>query len=180
MSARIVVSADQREGRSRSGETVPVSFDQSAPTTADRIVAGLAPSLARPARSNETPSPIPVVELHALPRDGSIVYGMGRIDPSGRIVDRDVLAALAWVPGQRLTLNVATDAIVIHPADNGLLVVPAKPCIVIPAPARARCAINPGDRLLLSAIPQHALLIVHTLRALDAMMTDYLAHGEPT
>ena len=34
------------------------------------------------------------------------VYGFGRVDASGRVADRAIIAALGWSGGDRLTLTV--------------------------------------------------------------------------
>ncbi len=39
----------------------------------------------------------------SVPQD--VVYGIGRIDASGRVSDRAVIAALGWRGGDRLTLT---------------------------------------------------------------------------
>jgi hypothetical protein len=44
------------------------------------------------------PEPVP-------PAPADVVYGIGRIDASGRIVDRAVTEALGWRGGDRLTLT---------------------------------------------------------------------------
>ena len=38
-----------------------------------------------------------------LPAPDGVVYGMGRVDSSGRVTDRTLLLALGWCPGDRLT-----------------------------------------------------------------------------
>jgi hypothetical protein len=50
--------------------------------------------------------PLPLarpVPVPSAPAD--VVYGIGRIDASGRIADRAVISALGWRGGDRLTLT---------------------------------------------------------------------------
>lgn len=49
--------------------------------------------------------PLPLAAAEpAVPRPGA-VYGLGRIDESGRVADRAVTAALGWQAGDRLTVT---------------------------------------------------------------------------
>jgi hypothetical protein len=43
--------------------------------------------------------------IPAAPQD--VVYGLGRIDASGRVGDRAVTSVLGWRPGDRLILTAA-------------------------------------------------------------------------
>jgi hypothetical protein len=50
--------------------------------------------------------PLPLAHPEAVPpAPGDVVYGIGRIDASGRIADRTVTSALGWSGGDRLTLT---------------------------------------------------------------------------
>jgi antitoxin component of MazEF toxin-antitoxin module len=141
-------------------------------TAAEGIVAALAiPEL--PASGQVRPLSLP--DLHALPRDGSLVHGFGRIDASGRIASRPVTGALHWQPGDRLEVTLAAGAIIMHASPAGLLQVPPRPAIIIPAHARRRCGLKPGDHVLLAAAPGHALVIIYPPAALDEMIAGY--HG---
>jgi hypothetical protein len=62
----------------------------------------------------------------------------------------------------------------IHRDPQGLLVLPTKPCIAIPAAERHHLHINTGDRLLLAAIPRDDLLTIYPL----ATVHHALARGQ--
>ena len=50
--------------------------------------------------------PLPLARPEAvLSAPAEVVYGIGRIDASGRIADRAVTSALGWRGGDRLTLT---------------------------------------------------------------------------
>lgn len=50
--------------------------------------------------------PLPLARpVPAPPAPEDVVYGIGRIDSSGRIADRTVTTALGWRGGDRLTLT---------------------------------------------------------------------------
>jgi hypothetical protein len=70
-------------------------------TTAQGVVGSLVLPPARPAPSQPA-SPLPLTELHRLPRDASLLYDIGRVDGSGRIASNDIVSALNWSPSSRM------------------------------------------------------------------------------
>jgi bifunctional DNA-binding transcriptional regulator/antitoxin component of YhaV-PrlF toxin-antitoxin module len=64
-------------------------------------------------------------------------------------------------------------AIVIRACPDGPLRMPRRACIVIPRPARTLHRIEAGDHVLLAAAPEYQVVIVHSLSALDDMLTAY-------
>jgi hypothetical protein len=143
-------------------------------TTAHGVVAALelpAPLPATPAR------PLPLVTPDRLPSDASMLYEIGQVDVSGRVSSRDIVAALSWQPRDRLELLLSAGAIVLRTSAGGLLQVPRRPCIMIPASARHRRAIKPGDRVLIAAAPDYGTVIIYPMSVLDDMIVRYhLAH----
>jgi hypothetical protein len=117
--------------------------------------------------------------LHQLPRDASMLYGIGRVDGSGRVASSEIINALRWLPGSRLDVIVTPRTIVIRTAPGGRLRVPPRPCIVIPSHARRPHDISPGDHVLIAAAPEFGLAIVYPMSALDEMISRYhSAHRE--
>ncbi len=139
---------------------------------AHAVVASLALPPARPAPS-QPPSPLPLTGLHWLPRDTSLLYDIGRVDGSGRIASNDIVSALNWTPGSKLDVILTPQSIVLRAASDGLFSVPQRPCIVIPSHARRPHGIKPGDHVLIAAAPDHGLVIVYPLSALDEMISRY-------
>ena len=84
-----------------------------------------------------------VAEAPALADD--VLYGVGRIDASGRVGDRAFTSALGWRPGDRLTLT-AADGVVIARRDPAWPSWPARPYVVIPSALRRRCGLAPGEQ----------------------------------
>lgn len=99
-----------------------------------------------------------------------MLYGIARVDTSGRVAHREISLALAWSPDDRLDVHVAASAIILRRSPDGALKAPRVPYIVFPADARHRCAITAGDNVLLAAAPGYGLVIVHTMSALDDML----------
>ena len=97
-------------------------------------------------------SPLP--SLHRLPRDASMMYGIGRVDISGRVGHRGIVEAVGWRAGDKLEVVLTQGAIVLRVSPEGLFSVSRRPRIVIPAVARQRHAIQAGDEVLVAAAPR--------------------------
>ena len=108
------------------------------------LIAPLIPPRARPGARERgktaTPRRLPVAaapEVPAVP--GDVVYGTGRMDESGRVADRAMISALGWQRGDRLTLTAAAGVVTARRDPGGLVTMPSKPYLVIPAALRRRC-----------------------------------------
>ena len=112
--------------------------------------------------------------LPSPPGRPDAVYGFGRIDASGRIADRVILTALGWRSGDRLTLTAGAGVMIARRDPGGILTVPDRPCIVIPAAARSRCGLRAGDRVLLAALPAQDTLTAYSFTVVDQALR---AHG---
>jgi bifunctional DNA-binding transcriptional regulator/antitoxin component of YhaV-PrlF toxin-antitoxin module len=102
-----------------------------------------------------------------------MLYGIGRVDSSGRVANGDIVEALRWRPGDKLEMIVSHGTIVIHSSPDGLFSVPRRPRIIIPARVRRRCAIRPSDHVLLAAAPAYGIVIVYPLPVVDEMIARY-------
>ena len=83
-----------------------------------------------PAAARTLPLTVPPVRPPALPRD--VVYGLARVDRSGRVADRTVTGALGWRGGDRLTLTAGAGVVVIRRDPSGLVTLPPRSCVPIP------------------------------------------------
>jgi len=138
---------------------------------AQQIIKALA--LPTPGAAREPARPLPLTRLQRLPRETSMLYGIGRVDSSGRVANREIIEALHWRPGDKLEIVLMPSAIVIRACAEGSLRVPQRPSIVIPRPARILHGIEAGDHVLLAAAPAYDVVIVHALSALDDMLASY-------
>jgi bifunctional DNA-binding transcriptional regulator/antitoxin component of YhaV-PrlF toxin-antitoxin module len=142
-----------------------------AQTAAQEIVAALA--LPPPPAPAEPLRPLPLIGLHQLSRDTTMLYGVGPVDASGRVKNSDIVRALGWQPGDKLEVIPGLGGIVIFSSPDGLFTVPVKPCIMIPAAARRIHDIRPGDHVLLAAAPEYSVVIIHTRQAVNEMLARY-------
>jgi len=110
---------------------------------------------------------LPLASTPAGPPPRDVVYGIGRVDASGRVADRAVTCALDWGAGDRLTLTAEAGVVVARRDAGGMVTVPSRPCVVIPAALRHRCGLRAGDRVLLAALPGEDALAVYPLAVVD-------------
>jgi hypothetical protein len=96
-----------------------------------------------------------------------VVYGLGRMDVSGRVGDRAIVGVLGWQPGDRLTLTGAAGVVVARRDPGGLVSMPVKPYLAIPAALRRRCGLRTGDRVLLAVFPGQDTLAAYSFAVVD-------------
>jgi hypothetical protein len=149
------------------------------------LIAPLIPPRARPGgrehgRRPATARRLPVAAAPDVPAvpDG-VLYGFGRIDASGRVADRAMTSTLGWQPGDRLTLTAAAGVVIARRDPGGLVTLPTKPYLVIPAALRRRCGLRPGDRVLLAVFPARDALAAYSFAVVDqALRAHAPAPGE--
>ena len=151
---------------------------------ASQLIAPVIPSRARvAARAGGKAGPVrrlplaTALEAPSLPDE--VVYGFGRMDVSGRVGDRAVIGTLGWKLGDRLTLTGAEGVVVVRRDPAGLVVMPVKPYVVIPAVLRRRCGLRPGDRVLLAVFPGEDALAAYSFAVVDQALRKHalLAHS---
>jgi hypothetical protein len=120
------------------------------------------------------PRPARPLPLASPPGRPDAVYGLGRIDASGRVAGRAIISALGWRGGDRLTLTAEAGVMVARRDPGGMVTVPARPHIVIPAALRHRCGLRAGDRVLLAALPGEDALAAYPFAVVDRAIR---AHG---
>ena len=142
----------------------------------------IAPVIPSPGRMAGTPRvgsaavrPLPMAgPAAALSVPADVVYGTGRIDASGRVADHIVACALGWHDGDRLTLTASPGVVTARRDPRGMVAVPARACLAIPAVLRRRCGLRAGDRVLLAAVPGQDMLAAYSFAVVDQALR---AHG---
>ncbi|MCX2729480.1 hypothetical protein OOZ19_04460 [Saccharopolyspora sp. NFXS83] len=122
----------------------------------------------KPARS------LPVPDLTERPGETRTLYRIASLDQRGRIAERSVIDALGWVAGQRLQFGLISEsAIAVLPDPAGMFSLARRHHIPLPVTARRWCHLQTADRVLLAAAPQHGMLVIYTMSALDSMVTAF-------
>jgi hypothetical protein len=141
-------------------------------------LAPVIPSSAVPAGRQRAKSaagrPLPLarpIPAPSLPEH--VVYGIGRIDASGRIADRTVISALGWRGGDRLTLTADAGVVTARLDPGGMITLPTRPYVAIPPELRRRCGLQPGYRVLLAAVPADDTLNAYSLAVMDQAIRAY-------
>ena len=136
-------------------------------------IAPIIPSRARvAARAGGKAGPVRQLSLAAAPPEApalpnEVVYGFGRMDVSGRVGDRAIVGVLGWRPGDRLTLTGAAGVVIARRDPGGLVSMPTKPYLAIPAALRQRCGLRAGDRVLLAVFPGQDALAAYSFAVVD-------------
>jgi hypothetical protein len=103
-----------------------------------------------------------------------VVYGIARIDSSGRICERAIITALGWAGGDRLTFTAGAGVVTARRDPGGMVTLPASAYITIPAALRRRCGLAAGHQVLLAALADQDSLAAHSLAVVDQAIR---AHG---
>jgi hypothetical protein len=114
------------------------------------------------------PEPAPVGDLPPAPAPYAdpAVFTLARPNPSGQISVRTLLSALDWGPGDRVTVTVEHGCIVVAAATQGGRSIGADGSLVLPVAARRMCAIADRSQVLVAALPDAGLLVVHPIAAI--------------
>jgi AbrB family looped-hinge helix DNA binding protein len=103
-----------------------------------------------------------------------VVYGVARIDSSGRICERAIVTALGWAGGDLLTVTADAGVVTARRDQGGMVTLPASGYITIPAALRRRCGLAAGDQVLLAALTDQDSLAAYSLAVVDQAIR---AHG---
>jgi hypothetical protein len=122
---------------------------------------------ASPGRRSGKPGAGRPMPLASPPGRPDVVYGFGRIDASGRVADRVTMAALGWCDGDRLTVTAEAGVMIARRDPGGMVTVPSRPYVVIPAALRRRCGLRAGDNVLLAASPGQDTLAAYSFAVVD-------------
>jgi hypothetical protein len=118
-------------------------------------------------------TPLPLPALPAITSDPGLVIGVAGVSHAGRVRDQVVLDALGWAAGDRLTSTVLDCTIVLRRHPEGSQVINTRGQVFLSAATRTLLRIAHTDRVLLAAVPQRGLLIVHPCDAVGALLTRF-------
>jgi hypothetical protein len=105
---------------------------------------------------------MPVLPARRLPTGPDTpVLDVARLDRSGRVSARPLLAALGWRPGHRVDIDVVDGVVVVAAAVAGRHMVSARSELTVPAATGQLCGIERGSPVLLAGYPAADLVVIH-------------------
>ncbi|WP_182543017.1 AbrB/MazE/SpoVT family DNA-binding domain-containing protein [Halosaccharopolyspora lacisalsi] len=121
--------------------------------------------------------PLSVVGLEPDPQPQSVsrLYRIVAVDDRGRVAEQSVMAAVGWLPGQRLSIGVVAGSIVVRSDPAGVFRLARRGHLPLPATARRWTRLEPGQRVLLTADSEQSVVVVSTLASLERMLSEHHA-----
>ena len=119
--------------------------------------------------------PLPLPPAPSRSDDPSMVFGVAKLDSSGRIAEAAVVAALGWSVGTRLDIRVRAGLVLIAADPSAVFRMTRPGQIRLPVGARDWCGLAAGHRVLLTADCAAGLLVVHPPAVLATMIGEFHA-----
>ena len=123
---------------------------------------------------------LPRLALPAGVDSGSVLLDQARLDASGRFSARNLLRVLSWPPGHRVDAAVVGEAVVFGGSVTGRQTVGSRGELAVPAVARSLAGFDPRSPVLLVAVADRDVLIVHSHALLVRLLVEFYAaeHGD--
>lgn len=126
-----------------------------------------APPVAIPVPPVPVTYPVPAFEL-----------GIATVNADGRVREKKLIVIvedLGWSPADRTRTTLVTDGIALRLAVGSGDQVDPRGQVLIPASPRALYGIAPGNRVVLVAVPDHEVLIVHSAAFVASLLAERYA-----
>ncbi|MEU1548011.1 hypothetical protein [Nocardia sp. NPDC005745] len=111
------------------------------------------------------------------PPQRTAVHSIRPVDTNGHVVDKTVLTALDWRPGDQLSWRICGGLIVITRPGFGRRGITKHGHLPLPAAIRRSAGIRIHDRVLLAADPEQALLVVYPAHVVDEILARRFCEG---
>jgi hypothetical protein len=110
------------------------------------------------------PMPMPTLPTRQteLRDDTTLLVGVAAVSHSGRVRDQALFDALGWAPGDHLQLELLDALVLIRRTPTGTHQLNGRGQVFLPSAVRTLLGIADNERVLLAAIPDADLLIVHS------------------
>lgn len=126
-----------------------------------------------PRSAPPAPVVVPVLAATRARRPEPFVLDMARLDASGRFTCRPLLRALDWLPDQPLHVTANADSVLFTASAHGRSRVGRRGDLAIPAPARAMAGLDQQPQVVLVAVLDQAMLIVHPATLVARLLADH-------
>lgn len=118
---------------------------------------------------------MPVVPGSVRSASEASVLGVARLDRSGRLSVRPLLARLGWRPGDRVSIDIVHRAVVVVVAGTGRHALGSRGDLALPTAARQLCGIGPDQPVLVVAYPGRGMLVIHAVDMVTALLAEFHA-----
>jgi bifunctional DNA-binding transcriptional regulator/antitoxin component of YhaV-PrlF toxin-antitoxin module len=98
------------------------------------------------------------------------LLGVAAVDHSGRVRDQLLITALGWQVGDRTDVEVLPDAVVIRRSPRGRFHVDSRGHVFLPAATRTLLGVAVGGRVVLLAVLDRDLLMIHPPSVVTALL----------
>jgi len=103
------------------------------------------------------------------------MWGMARMDRSGRLSVRPMLTHLGWRPGDRVTVDVVHRMVVVV-AGAGRHALGCRGDLALPVAVRQLCGIDPHEPVIVAAYPARNMMVIQPLDPVTALLTEFHTH----
>lgn len=125
-------------------------------------------------RVQTEPLPVPPVPVRS-PETG-LDLGVAAVNASGRVREQQLIVkTLGWRAGDRTSSRAIDDGMVIRREHDGHQLIDPRNQLLIPAGLRTLYHIGAGDRIVLVAIPEQEVLIVHPMAFVAGLLAEHYA-----
>jgi hypothetical protein len=136
--------------------------------TDERHATPLIPPTSAPAPT--APQTLPLNPLQRTTHNSGLVIGIASVSHSGRVRDIAVMSALGWVPGDRITVDLTPDALLLRRDAAAAHQVDDRGLVFLAAGPRTLLGIADNTRVVLVAIPAKDLLAVYPCTVVTALL----------
>lgn len=116
---------------------------------------------------------LPLPERRPRSRGGPVQYRIAAVDHRGRMAEASLMRLLGWGPGEQVEVVEKSGIVLVHRHPRGSSSLTRRGHVQLPLATRRWCGVDAGDRLLLAAVPDFGVLLVHTMAALDDMVRSF-------
>lgn len=131
---------------------------------------------------------LPLTSLVPLPRAGSMLYSLARVDSQGTVSAGLLAKDLGWrredhlvfavIPSSQTSSGTEPEvlaSVLVRRHATGTCRISRRGYLVLPSAVRRRCGIAVNDHVLLAADPTVDVVMIHPVSAVDAMIGEYHA-----
>ncbi len=127
-------------------------------------------------RRSAPPAVIPIPPVPVTYPEPSLELGIATVNADGRVREKKLIVDdLGWSSRDRTSTRIVADGIVVHRTQEGGDGVDSRGQVLIPASPRALYGIAVGDRVVLVAVPEHEVLVVHSTAFVASLLAKHYA-----